>query len=301
MKDHKVSFLPLFLIIIQPAFMSSYLAISRGASGLVPPISLAFWRWLFAFLILLPFVFYKINKNWAQVFKEWKKLLFLGFTGFCLCGIFPAISGITTTVTNMGIIYSASPVFIILFSFFLFKEKITFYQVVATIVCIFGVFIVLSKGKVDYLLGLKFTTGDIWISGAMLSWAIYSVYLMNFKSNFDLLTRFVLMAFFGILCLVPIYLIEKNYYSNITFDKNFLKWSLLAAISPGIIAFLMYSKLQKLVGASLTGLTVYLIPIYTSFYGYFFFKEQIYLYHWIGGGLVILGIILANKHLFKIK
>ncbi|NBQ46531.1 MAG: hypothetical protein EBU39_02910, partial [Proteobacteria bacterium] len=93
---------------------------------------------------------------------------------------------------NMGIIYSASPVFIILFSFFLFKEKITFYQVVATIVCIFGVFIVLSKGKIDYLLELKFTTGDIWISGAMLSWAVYSVYLMNFKSNFDLLTRFVL-------------------------------------------------------------------------------------------------------------
>jgi drug/metabolite transporter (DMT)-like permease len=122
--------------------MSSYLAISRGASGLVPPISLAFWRWVFAFLVLLPFVLYKINKNREQVFKEWKKLLFLGFTGFCLCGIFPAISGTTTTVTNMGIIYSASPVFIILFSFFLFKEKITSYQIVATVVCLLGVLIV---------------------------------------------------------------------------------------------------------------------------------------------------------------
>ena len=301
MKDQKVSFLPLFLIIVQPAFMSSYLAISRGASGLVPPISLAFWRWVFAFLVLLPFVLYKINKNRKQVFKEWKKLLFLGFTGFCLCGIFPAISGTTTTVTNMGIIYSASPVFIILFSFFLFKEKITSYQIVATVICLLGVLIVLSKGKIDYLLGLKFTIGDIWISGAMLSWAVYSVYLMNFKSNFDLITRFALMAFFGILCLIPIYFVENYYYITSSFDKNFLKWSLLAAIFPGIIAFLMYSKLQKLVGASLTGLTVYLIPIYTSFYGYFFFKEQVYLYHWFGGGLVILGIILANKNLFKIK
>ncbi|NKA01567.1 MAG: DMT family transporter [Proteobacteria bacterium] len=301
MKDQKVSFLPLFLIIIQPAFMSSYLAISRGASGYVPPISLAFWRWLFAFLLLLPFVFYKIKKNWKQILNEWKKLLFLGFTGFCLCGIFPAISGTTTTVTNMGIIYSASPIFIILFSFFLFKEKITYYQVIATFICLLGVFIVLSKGKIDNLLGFKFNIGDIWISGAMLSWAIYSVYLMNFKSNFDLITRFTLMGFFGILCLIPIYFIESYYYPVSNFDENFLKWSLLAAVFPGIIAFLMYSKLQKLIGASLTGLTVYLIPIYTSFYGYFFFKEQINLYHWIGGGLVILGIILANKNLFKIK
>ncbi|MEY3811546.1 MAG: hypothetical protein RIT11_628 [Pseudomonadota bacterium] len=59
--------------------MSSYVAISKGAAGLVPPVSLALWRWLFAFLILLPFVFIKIKKNQNYIKKEWKKLLFLGW------------------------------------------------------------------------------------------------------------------------------------------------------------------------------------------------------------------------------
>ena len=104
--------------------MSSYVAISKGAAGLVPPVSLALWRWLFAFLILLPFVYIKIKKNQNDIKREWKKFLFLGFTGFCICGIFPAISGITTTVINMGIIYSASPIFIILFSFFYLTKKL---------------------------------------------------------------------------------------------------------------------------------------------------------------------------------
>ena len=251
--------------------MSSYVAISKGAAGLVPPVSLALWRWLFAFLILLPFVFKQIKKNQKYIKTEWKKLLFLGFTGFCICGIFPAISGTTTTVINMGIIYSASPIFIILFSFFLFNERINKYGVTATIICLTGVIVVLSKGKLINLVSLKFTPGDLWIAGAMISWAIYSIYLMNFKSNFDLVTRFALMIFFGILCIIPLYIVENYYFSSTNFDFNFFKWTLMAAILPGIIAFLMYAKLQTLVGASMTGLTVYLIPVYASFYGYLFF------------------------------
>jgi len=63
----------------------------------------------------------------------------------------------------------------------------------------------------------------------------------------------------------------------------------------------MYSKLQKLVGASLTGLTVYLIPIYSSIYGYFLFDEELFLYHLFGGFLVIIGLIIANKNLFNVR
>jgi drug/metabolite transporter (DMT)-like permease len=299
LKNIKVGFFPLLLIVIQPVFMSSYVAISKGAAGLVPPVSLALWRWIFAFLILLPFVFNGIKKNQKYIKAEWKKLLFLGFTGFCICGIFPAISGTTTTVINMGIIYSASPIFIILFSFFLFNERINKYGVIATIICLAGVMVVLSKGKLINLVSLKFTPGDLWIAGAMISWAVYSIYLMNFKSNFDLVTRFALMTFFGILCMIPLSIVENFYFSPVSFDFNFFKYTLMAAILPGIIAFLMYAKLQTLVGASMTGLTVYLIPVYASFYGYLFFDEELLFYHWIGGLLVIFGIIVANKKSFK--
>jgi drug/metabolite transporter (DMT)-like permease len=281
--------------------MGTYVAITKGAAELVPPVSLAFWRWFFAFLILLPFVFKKIKKNQIQIKKEWKKLLFLGFTGFCICGIFPAISGMTTTVINMGIIYSASPVFIILFSFFLFKERINRYGIIGIIICLVGVIAVLTKGNFNNLLTLKFTSGDLWIAGAMISWAIYSIYLMNFRSKFDLTTRFTLMIFFGILCIIPLYIVENNFFFSTNFDFNFFKWTLSASILPGIIAFLMYSKLQKLVGASLTGLTVYLIPIYSSIYGYFLFDEELFLYHLFGGFLVITGLIIANKNLFNVR
>ena len=69
MKNIKVGFFPLLLIVIQPVFMSSYVAISKGAAGLVPPVYLALWRWIFAFLILLPFVFNGIKKK-PKIYKS---------------------------------------------------------------------------------------------------------------------------------------------------------------------------------------------------------------------------------------
>ena len=82
--------------------MTGNIAVARGAAGLVPPVSLAFWRWVLAALILLPFIYPSLKKQWKDVLIEFPKLLVLGLTGFAFCGAFPYISGLTTSVVNMG-------------------------------------------------------------------------------------------------------------------------------------------------------------------------------------------------------
>ena len=113
------------LLVIQPIFMASNLVVARGGVEYIPPISLAFWRWLTVFLILLIFNYTIFSKK-KIILKEYKKLFFLGFMGCGVCGAFPFLAGETTTVTNMGIIYTSSPVFIILISYYFFSEKINF-------------------------------------------------------------------------------------------------------------------------------------------------------------------------------
>ena len=51
--------------------------------------------------------------------------------GCGVCGAFPFLAGETTTVTNMGIIYTSSPIFIIIISSIFFKEKINFSKLLA--------------------------------------------------------------------------------------------------------------------------------------------------------------------------
>ena len=276
--------------------MASNLVVARGGIEYVPPISLSFWRWFLVFLILLVFNFFYLKKNYPKIIKEFKKLFFLGSMGCGVCSVFPYLAGETTTIVNMGIIYTSSPIFIILLSSFIYKEKINLTQILGLILCLFGVFSIISKGNISILSNLDFTVGDIWMLGAAISWALYSVYLLNWKSKFDLITRFVLIAMFGSISLFPFYLFEEFQSQSTTFDLHFIFWVLFAAISPAIIAFTLYAKVQRYLGAAITGFTLYLFTVYGAFYGLVFFGETLKYFHLLGAFLVFTGVYLAKKN-----
>ena len=286
---------PYLLLLIQPIFMASNIIVARGGVEYVPPISLAFWRWLTVFIILIPFFLNEIVKKKEDLKFESLKLFFLGSMGCGICGAFPFIAGMSTTMANMGIIYTSSPIFIIILSVLFFKEKINISRVVGLLLCLVGVLTIISKGNIQLLLNFKFTSGDLWMVGAAVGWAIYSIYLLNWKSNFSLIARFTLIAFFGAVSLLPFYIIEEIYFFNTIFNSNFIFWILFAAISPGIIAFTLYTKVQKYVGASLAGFTLYIFSIYTAIYGIILFGEALLNFHYFGAAFVFTGVYLARK------
>jgi|TARA_B100001059_G_scaffold222890_1_gene247307 drug/metabolite transporter (DMT)-like permease len=275
--------------------MATNLIIARGGVGHVPPVSLAFWRWFTVFIILIPFFYRDIYKKKNIFKKEIPKNFFLGAIGCGVCGAFPFIAGITTTVTNMGIIYTSSPIFIIILSIFFFHDTISFSRIVGLLFSIIGVLIIICKGNLNLLMSFKFTQGDLWMIGAAFGWAIYSIYLLNWKSEFNIMSRFTIISFFGAISLLPFYLVEEIFYNTTFFNEYFLFWVLFGAISPGIIAFTLYTKVQKYIGASLAGFTLYLYAVYSAFYGIIFFNETLLKYHLAGATLVFLGIFLAKK------
>ena len=275
--------------------MASNLVVARGGVEYVPPISLAFWRWTVVFLILLPFTLSSIKKNYKVIKKEYKKLFFLGFMGCGVCGAFPFLAGQTTTVVNMGIIYTSSPIFIILISSIFFNEKINLSKIVGLITCLLGVFAIIIKGNFYLLINLNFTIGDLWMLGAAIGWALYSIYLFYWKTKLEIFERFTLIALFGAISLFPFYIGEEIIFERTLFNKEFFIWVIFAAISPGIIAFSLYTMVQKELGASLTGFTLYIFTIYGAIYGYFLFGEKLENYHFIGTVLVFFGVYLAKK------
>ena len=275
--------------------MASNLVVARGGVEYVPPISLAFWRWTLVFLILLPFTYVYLKKNFKIIKKEYKKLFFLGATGCGVCGAFPFLAGQTTTVTNMGIIYTSSPIFIILISSIFFHEKINFTKIIGLISCLIGVFIIIIKGDFFLLINLNFTIGDLWMLAAAIGWALYSIYLFYWKTKLEIFQRFTLIAFFGAISLLPFYITEEIFFEKTVFNIEFFMWIIFAAISPGIIAFTLYTIAQKKLGASLTGFTLYVFTIYGAIYGYILFEENLENYHLIGTVLVFLGVYLAKK------
>jgi len=275
--------------------MASNLIVARGGVEFVPPISLAFWRWFFVFLILIPFTYQSIFKNIKYLKKESKKLFFLGAMGCGVCGVFPFIAGITTPIANMGIIYTSSPIFIILISSYFYKESLNTIQLLGLVLCFVGVISIIAKGDLSLLISLKFTSGDLWMLGAAVGWALYAVLLYNWKSKFTLFSRLTIIAFFGAITILPFSLIENYFVRPVIFNNNFYFWTIFAAISPGIIAFALYAQAQKYLGASITGFTLYLYTVYGAFYGIVIFGEQLKSYHYYGALLVFAGMFFVRK------
>ena len=295
MSNSKNNYLPFLLLFIQPIFMASNLIVARGAADFVPPVSLAFWRWLACFLILLPFTFKYLLKNYEGYKSELKKIFILGSLACGVCGAFPFIAGKTTTVINMGIIYSSSPIFIILISTLFFKEKINVIRILGVLICIFGVIAIIVKGNISLLFQLKFTSGDLWMLGASLGWALYTIYLFNWKSSLPILERFSLIAMFGAISLFPFFILEEVYVSKTNYDLVFLFWVLFAAILPSIIAFMLFNFVNRELGASITGSVLYLYTVYGAVYGTIFFNEYLESFHYLGTILVFIGIFLIKK------
>ena len=275
--------------------MATNIIVARGGVEYVPPVSLAFWRWLTVFLLLLPFFYNEIIKNKKSFNREFWKLFFLGSMGCGVCGAFPFIAGMSTTMANMGIIYTSSPIFIIILSVMFFNDKINFSRIIGLVLCLIGVLAIISKGNLDLLINFKFTSGDFWMIGAAMGWAVYSIYLLNWKSKFSLMARFTLIAMFGTVSLFPFYILEEIFYFNTAFNSNFLFWVLFAAISPGIIAFTLYTKVQKYLGASLTGFTLYIFSIYSAIYGIILFDEALLNFHYFGAAFVFAGVYSARN------
>ena len=280
--------------------MASNLIVARGGTEFIPPISLAFWRWFFCFIILLPFAIVYLKNNFKDYKSEIFKLFILGFLGCGICGAFPFLAGKTTTIVNMGIIYSSSPIFIIVISSIFFKEKLSLSQLVGIFVCLIGVILIIIKANLSLLINLKFTTGDLWMLGASIGWALYTIYIFYWKSKLPLFQRFTLISMFGAISLLPFFILESLFVSKTNYDLNFIIWVLFAALSPSIIAFLLFNFVNRKLGASITGSVLYLYTVYGAIYGFFFFNEKLEIYHLIGSIMVFVGIFLVKNNVQKI-
>ncbi len=162
-----------------PLFFSTNLIFGRGAVGAVEPFTLAFLRWVLTFLILLPFVFSSLRQHIRLLSASWRYLLVQGFLGMWVCGALVYLALKYTSATNAVLIYTSSPVIIIMIEWLFRGRKIGLREAIGVGLAFAGVLIIITKGQLSNLTGLEFNSGDLIFVGAAIAWAIYSVALKS--------------------------------------------------------------------------------------------------------------------------
>ena len=263
----------------------------------IPPLSLVFYRWLLVWLILLPFTYKEILKYKDVILKNLPFLFFLGLTSVGLFNSFTYLSLIHTQVINATLLNAAIPAIIILLCFLFKIESTNKFQIVGLIVSIIGVISILTKLNLDNLISLDFNKGDLIMIAGVLSWGIYSSLLKKKNFTLPLLTLVHIICTFGLICVTPQYIYELSQGQIIKFDSNLVYILIFLAIFPSIGSYYCWAGAVSIIGANRAGISLSLIPLFSSIMAIILFKEQFQFFHLIGAILIILGLFLSNKEI----
>jgi drug/metabolite transporter (DMT)-like permease len=289
--------LALLLLLLTPALWSVNYLVARLAPREIAPHMLALCRWALAAFVLGMFAWPELQQKRHLILKNAWQYLVLGALGMWICGAWVYIGARSTSATNIALIYSLSPAFIVLCASIWLHEKLQRIQWLGIAMAMAGLVHVVIKGQWTDLLAVRFVAGDLWIVACAFSWAAYALLMKKWPSDFSPMARLVLTALGGCIVLLPFTVIEA--YSGLPLTQTLWSWKSLALIAasgllPGALAYWAYSAAQKALGAARTAMALYMGPLYGALLGWAVLGERIMGFHAVGAALILPGLYLAS-------
>ena len=283
-------------LIFATLFWSGNFIVGKAASLYeIPPFTLNFYRWTFAWLILAPFTLKEIFQKKEYILKNLKLILILGITSITIFNSIVYYSLNFTQVINGVLMISTIPVMIIFFSWIFKIEKTNFYQILGVIFSLLGVMVIVTKADLDKLLNLNFNKGDLWMVVAMLSWAMYSALLRKKKFELSQISLLQTIISAGLILLLPAYLIEMSLGYRLNIHLPFILTLSYVVLFPGLASFFFWIKGISIIGSNRSGIFLHLMPIFSTIMAILIFKEKFMVFHFIGAVLIITGVFLSSK------
>jgi drug/metabolite transporter (DMT)-like permease len=275
-------------------FWAGNWVIGRGLQGQMSPVAMAFWRWFGAFVILLPFVVRPIVAEWSRLRRSWLLLVFFAVTGVSAFNTLSYTGLKYTTATNGVLLNSVVPILIIAIAVVFLRARVTVLQTLGVLVSLAGVLIIIGQGDVDTLLHLRLNAGDIWVLGAMLCWAVYTICLRWRPVELSSRAFTGAVVGIGVLLLIPVFLWDYSSGSRTQWNAATVSAVAYFAIFPSVLAYFFWNAAVARVGGERAGTFIHLMPIFGALLAAVFLGEALLWYHFGGAALIFSGIFAAS-------
>ena len=283
-------------LILTTLFWSGNFIVGKAASIFeIPPFTLNFYRWTFAWLILAPFTLKEVIDKKNYILKNIKLIIILGITSITIFNSIVYYSLNFTQVISGVLMISTIPVMIIIFCWLFRIEKTNVYQICGVIFSLSGVVVIITRADLNILLNLNFNKGDIWMVVAMFSWAMYSALLRKKKLELSQLSLLQTIITAGLIFLLPAYLVELSLGYKTSINLPFILTLTYVVLFPGLASFIFWIKGISIIGSNRSGIFLHLIPIFSTIMAILIFGEKFMIFHSIGAVLIIAGIILSSR------
>jgi len=284
-------------LVLTPLFWAGNAVVARGVVDDIPPTSLAFWRWVLALLIILPFGLRGVRREWAVIRDHWHRILILALFSVTAFNTLLYLAATTTTAINIALINSTIPIMVALLAFLLLGERTRAIQGLGIAVALAGMLLVIGQGTLGRLVGLSFSVGDLIMVTAVASWGVFSVLLRRLSVPVKSLTFLTMQIALGTAVLAPIYLVDLVFFSGgFELSRTTLPPLVYVAIFPGILAYAFWNYGVLNVGPAKSAMFMYLTPVFAAVLAWVFLGERLGWYHLAGGGLILVGLWFTTRN-----
>jgi drug/metabolite transporter (DMT)-like permease len=285
---------PYLLVCLTYLMWALNVVVGRTAAGHVPPVTLTMGRWVPAILILLPFAWPHLKRDWPVIRANLPILFILGFTGTTGYAV-ACYAGLQYTEALNGLLIQCTmPLMIGITSFVLVGDRLTARQLIGIVVSLVGVLAILMRGDLHALRSIRFNPGDLWFVVAILIFSFYAP-LMRKSSKIHPLSFLTASSIAGTLVIIPLYIWEMATEPLPPLDLKTVLICLYLAIFPSVLAYICYNRGVQLIGPNRVAALYPTIIVFGTMLAFLFLGEQPQWYHLVGSVFIVGGVLLATR------
>ena len=285
---------PYALLVLAVLFWAGNFIVGRAVRDAVPPIALAFGRWTGGFLVVMLFARQHLLRDLPALLRSWRIMLLLSATGIAAFNSFIYTGLRTTTAINAALEQSIMPVVILLYSYLIFRERVSLAQAAGVLISLSGVIVIVTRGEPLALFNIPLNVGDAWVLAAVLAYAAYSA-LLRLRPRVHP-SSFVAATFLvGALMILPFFVAEELSGDVLQARPATFLAIGYVAVFPSVLAYLCYNRAIELIGANRAGQFMHLMPVFGSVLAILLLGEEFRFFHLGGALLIFAGIVLAMR------
>jgi len=291
------------LLLVPPLLWAGNAIVGRLVHELIPPLTLNFFRWVLAFVLLLPMAHQVLRRN-SPLWPHWKHYGLLGLLGVGCYNSLQYLALQTSTPINVTLVASSTPVFMLAMGALFFKQTVRKRQIFGAVLSIAGVMLVLCRGDWQALAKVHLVLGDVFVLIATLCWAWYSWLLSHTQAPAEVRGNWAnfLMAqmAFGLVWSGAFTAVEWSGYTGVVDAHIDWGWPLVAAlvyvaVGPALLAYRCWGLGVQRVGPNVAGFFANLTPVFAATLSALALGELPQIYHVAAFVMIIGGIVVSSR------
>ena len=276
-------------------FWAGNWVLGRALRDAFDPISLNFYRWAIAVVVLAPFALPGLAAKREVIRRHAGILALLALLSVSIFQSLVYLGLQSTTAVNAVLINCSGPLFILLSAWLIDGERATLRQLAGFLVSVAGILVILSRGEPAALLQLELRSGDAWIVLALAIWGVYSVLLKRRPAELGGVHFLFVLSAAGVLFLAPAFAFQVLQAPPRLPTMPEALAVLYVGLAASVGAFLFWNRGVAVVGANAAGFTLYLLPTFGTLLAIVFLGETFGAFHALGIATIVAGVIVATR------